>query len=71
MQCGGNPKASGAADFDGQEHDEPSQLCTSEAGPSTEASGRSWAGNQIRHIPGTRKSHNVAASKLTTELDIS
>lgn len=67
MQCGGNPKASDAADFDGQEHDEPCQLCTSEAWPSTEPNDRGWAGNQISHITGTRKSYNIAAlSKLTT-----
>lgn len=39
-----------AADFDRQEHDESCHLCSSEARPSIEASGRSWAGNQLRHV---------------------
>lgn len=71
MQCGGNPKASDTADFDRQGHDELCQLCTSEAGLSTDASDRSWAGNQVTFIIGTRKNHNDSALfKLTADLDI-
>lgn len=70
MQCGGNPKASDT-DFDRQGHDELCQLCTSEAGSGTDASDKSWAGNQVTFIIGTRRNHNDSALfKLTADLDI-